>query len=100
MTDERTASPGDGAGVKQVGDQFTYSVRKGGLMRCCLVTLDDHELETQGTAQDKPLPCKWCKSKMIHRAGAWEWLAADPDELSPASTPAEGQVSPMRKDGK
>ena len=48
-------------------------LRIGGVMRCCSETLfryqDDNGIEEEGTV----LPCKWCKSSLIVKDGAWEW---------------------------
>lgn len=57
-------------------------VRIGGLMRCCLATLDDHllALEVRSKEGDQ-LTCKYCVSKagdMIFRGGAWEWNRKEP----------------------
>ena len=50
-------------------------VKQGGLMRCCLATLE--ELYPNGPAQvateGQVLPCAYCSSSMIFRAGYWEW---------------------------
>jgi hypothetical protein len=51
-----------------------YRVRQGGLMRCCLLSLDDAMV----VAPEPPNPgdrlkCKWCPSHMIFRDGAWQW---------------------------
>jgi hypothetical protein len=48
-----------------------YHFRPGGLMRCCLATLDEaaehnpKEGDTQG--------CRYCKNGMRFKDGAWEW---------------------------
>lgn len=59
------------------GDEQTYQVRQGGLMRCCLLTLGrvmakftdeggwPHELAA--------LPCSFCNNSMVFAKGAWEW---------------------------
>jgi len=51
-----------------------YRVRGGGLMRCCLRSLDELEM----TAAEMPkegekLHCIYCSHDMIYRDGAWEW---------------------------
>lgn len=57
-----------------------YSVRIGGLMRCC--TLSIKEAMTTATEPPKEgdrLQCNYCKNEdgMRFREGAWEW-AYDP----------------------
>lgn len=48
-------------------------LRIGGVMRCCSETLfryqENNGIEDEGTV----LPCKWCRSSLIVRDGAWEW---------------------------
>lgn len=51
-----------------------YKVRTGGLMRCCLATLE----ERMPTCADDPvegekLVCRYCSGNMVFRDGAWEW---------------------------
>lgn len=60
-------------------DEHAYQVRQGGLMRCCLGSLDSalHEL----AMNDLPVPsvgtvigCFHCKERMIKAEdGVWEW---------------------------
>ncbi|MDP3794197.1 MAG: hypothetical protein Q8R07_05640 [Candidatus Uhrbacteria bacterium] len=49
----------------------TLPLRQGGVMRCCVQTLDNalfyHEKEGD------VLPCRYCSSSLIVRDGAWEW---------------------------
>ena len=59
--------------------KWRYSVRKGGLMRCCLQSLDD-EMKARLDASTGPpsdldeARCHYCKdTKMRFRDGAWEW---------------------------
>jgi len=54
------------------------SIRHGGLMRCCLLTLDDY-LAAGGTEKSGTvLPCAYCRSSMIVAAdGVWEWNRQD-----------------------
>ena len=43
----------------------------GGLMRCCLQTLDERTVPaTEGEEQ----PCKWCSSGAVFRDGGWRWI--------------------------
>ena len=45
-------------------------LRIGGVMRCCLVTLNESLVtEHEGDL----LPCRYCKSRLRVRDGAWEW---------------------------
>lgn len=55
-----------------------YRVRQGGLMRCCIASLDEAmEAATEPPKEDDRLQCKWCgklgTGAMIFRDGAWEW---------------------------
>ncbi len=55
------------------------SVRIGGLMRCCLDTIDDldHNAPAAIPAEGQVLQCKYAPDnpdhRMIFRDGAWEW---------------------------
>jgi hypothetical protein len=55
-------------------------LRIGGVMRCCIATLDEAIVtENEGDT----LHCRWCKSQLRVRDGAWEWDAeAYPKEPS------------------
>lgn len=58
-------------------------LRQGGVMRCCIATLAEYEgIDGAGVEQSEGtvLPCKYCKSSLIVRDGAWEWnrAAAEP----------------------
>jgi hypothetical protein len=45
-------------------------LRIGGVMRCCIATLNDYEgPDEEGTV----VPCRHCSSSVIFRDGAWEW---------------------------
>jgi len=45
-------------------------LRIGGVMRCCLETLNTTPvIENEGDV----LPCRYCKSQLRVRDGAWEW---------------------------
>lgn len=50
-------------------------VKIGGLMRCCLQTLDDYYPDgpADKASDGEVLPCKWCSHSMIFEAGAWRW---------------------------
>lgn len=52
----------------------SYKVLPGGLMRCCIATLE----ERMPTCAEEPkdgerLACRYCRNKMIFRDGAWQW---------------------------
>lgn len=55
-------------------------VNAGGLMRCCLETLDDYYPDgpKQKALEGQLLPCKYCRSSMVFRSGWWNWQR-DPD---------------------
>jgi hypothetical protein len=59
-----------------------YPLRPGGLMRCCLASLDEAMRERAEPPQEgETMHCKYCKPDnggMIFRDGAWEW--SNPDE--------------------
>jgi len=47
-------------------------LRIGGVMRCCIETLNTTPVsENDGDV----LPCRYCKSQLRVRDGAWEWDA-------------------------
>lgn len=50
-------------------------VHAGGLMRCCLQTLEEYYPDGPAVkaAEGEVLPCKYCDSSVIFRAGYWEW---------------------------
>jgi len=53
-----------------------WAVRQGGLMRCCLATLDEAmEARTMPPNDGDVIHCKYHADNdgMIFRAGAWEW---------------------------
>lgn len=56
-----------------------YNYRPGGLMRCCTLTLANlYEPDQPGEPETAVyegarLPCNYCSSKMVFKAGAWEW---------------------------
>ena len=58
-------------------DRPRHRVRGGGLMRCCLRSLERLEV----TADEAPkegdtLHCIYCSHDMICRDDAWEWMSA------------------------
>jgi hypothetical protein len=54
-----------------------YRVRHGGLMRCCLASLQGAMAErTEPLQEGETIFCKYCDPNnggMIFRNGAWEW---------------------------
>lgn len=59
---------------KQLSDNEPHPrklpLRIGGVMRCCIETLDTTPvIENEGDV----LPCKYCSSSLRVRDGAWEW---------------------------
>jgi hypothetical protein len=50
-------------------------VNAGGLMRCCLETLDDYYPDgpAKKAAESEVLPCEHCASSMIFNDGYWHW---------------------------
>ena len=55
----------------RAGHPRTLPLRIGGVMRCCIETLNTTPLESE--AEGTVLPCRWCKSSLRVRNGAWEW---------------------------
>lgn len=56
----------------------TYKVRHGGLMRCCIQSLDQEMSERpEDPKEGDRHTCQYCKEEhgMIFRDGAWEWAA-------------------------
>jgi hypothetical protein len=58
-------------------DWHQTPVRPGGLMRCCLATLNEHMAgRCEAPKEGERLGCRYCKNVgggMIFRGGAWEW---------------------------
>lgn len=53
----------------------TYRVRHGGLLRCCLQSLDDAMVEAaEPPKEGDTVRCKWCKDEygMVFKDGAWQ----------------------------
>jgi len=52
-------------------------VNPGGLMRCCLASLNDHINHVQEQPKNFELfVCPHCTNRMIYKNGAWEWAGA------------------------
>lgn len=51
-----------------------YEVFLGGLLRCCLATLEE-TMATRATlpVDGEKLRCRYCKNGMIFSASAWRW---------------------------
>jgi hypothetical protein len=61
-----------------MGEKETYSVKQGGLMRCCLQSLDDEMVERQRLDQplmtnERTIACRYCQTEMICDGGYWQW---------------------------
>jgi hypothetical protein len=51
-----------------------YKVRHGGLMRCCLATLQDRMATcAPDPKEDEAIKCSHCNNFMVFRNDAWEW---------------------------
>ena len=53
-----------------------YGVKHGGLLRCCLQTLDDAMVAAEQPPQEGDrLRCAYCKDEagMVFKGGAWQW---------------------------
>lgn len=48
-------------------------IRQGGLMRCCLATLDQQRYNPATPAVEGDKLACICKTPMRYRDGAWEW---------------------------
>ncbi len=58
----------------------SYKVHHGGLMRCCLQSLDEAMVEaTAPPKQGDTVRCKYCRDTygMIFHDGAWRWAAPE-----------------------
>jgi len=54
----------------------SYRVKHGGLMRCCLQSLDDAMVAAEKPpSEGDRVTCKWCSDPdgMIFTNGAWQW---------------------------
>ena len=60
-----------------------YKIAMGGLMRCCVATLDERcdEPVPEGGA----IPCRWCSSRVVLKDGVWQWDR--PSDPSPPLRP-------------
>jgi len=50
-----------------------FKVRHGGLMRCCLATLDEFMRVVRNVHEGDQLICKGCGNAMVFKGDAWEW---------------------------
>jgi len=57
------------------GHRPDYRVRGGGLMRCCLRSLEELKMsaEAEMPKEGDKLRCIYCSHDMIYRDNAWEW---------------------------
>ena len=61
---------------KRAGE--TYGIKHGGLLRCCLHSLDDEMVHRRDYhqpfgAENETLKCRWCDNEMIYKEGYWQW---------------------------
>jgi hypothetical protein len=57
-----------------MSDRPTYRVRHGGLMRCCLATLQDRMATcAPDPVEDEVIKCAQCANWMVFHDRAWEW---------------------------
>ncbi len=70
-----------------------HAIRIGGLMRCCIETLNDRA-RTGEPHEGEKIECKYAPrhSAMIYRDGAWEWLKED-ERNGPNSSCSEMHTS-------
>lgn len=61
-------------------------LRIGGVMRCCVATLDAIGPPASMTKEGDTLSCSYCSSGLIVRGGAWEWWKDKPTEGGQSST--------------
>lgn len=60
-----------------------YNIRMGGLLRCCLSSLDGAMKEaTEPPKEGDTLSCKCCGDGMVYHADAWEWKGVPPKPLT------------------
>jgi len=55
----------------------SITINQGGLIRCCIDTLSNHE---DISSVGKHINCKYCDASMILEKGVWKWNPPD-DEL-------------------
>lgn len=61
-----------------MAETWTYSFRQGGLMRCCIQSLDNAMVQRVENGEGPPqegdkVSCEYCPEMMTFRSGAWEW---------------------------
>jgi hypothetical protein len=55
-------------------NRYAEQIRQGGLMRCCLLTLDQERTTNKPPAKEGDIiGCKWCQAPMVFTRDAWEW---------------------------
>lgn len=66
--------------------KYAGPIRQGGLFRCCIETVYEHEFDAEPKEGDV-LPCRYgCQDDrptVIFRNGAWEWIKARALEEKP-----------------
>jgi hypothetical protein len=48
-------------------------IRIGGLLRCCIATIETHEFKKAPKEGDE-IECRYCSDRMRWHDGAWEWI--------------------------
>lgn len=48
-------------------------VRVGGLMRCCIHTIETTEIKNE-PAEGDSMECRYCSDQLRWHDGAWEWV--------------------------
>ena len=71
MTNEAEQNEDTVEPLVRAGHPRRLPLRIGGVMRCCIETLDTTPMTTED--EGTVLPCRWCKSSLRVRDGAWEW---------------------------
>lgn len=56
-----------------------HRLRIGGVMRCCIATLEKR-IPDGAPVEGEKLPCEYCSSGLIYNDGAWEWDRETDDE--------------------
>jgi len=79
----------------------TYFRRPGGLMRCCLDSLDSHMVTRMAAGEGPPEDgdtntTQCCQMPLVHRDGAWEWAKPRKAPWSDPLGGAEEQVAQAR----
>ncbi len=49
------------------------AIRIGGLMRCCIATIENAEIK-KAPKEGDIMECQYCSDQMVWKDGAWEWV--------------------------